>query len=790
MERRVFHRKLTAILSADVAGYGRLMQNDEAATVRTLQAYKQIFSDFIEQHSGRVVDAPGDNLLAEFASVVDAVECAVEVQKELHARNAELPDHRKMLYRMGVNLGDVIEEGDRIYGDGVNIAARLESIGAPGGLFISKSAFDQVETKLPLVFEYIGEQSVKNVAKPVGVYRVVLWPAEERKKARPIAKGSRRKLLVYALAGVLLLLLSGGAVRYFTLKTDRAPIAPAAETEQPKAVSPPAESPKEKPAIAVLPFINLSGDPQQDFFGDGIAEDIITDLSKLSGLIVIASSTSSIYKGRTANVKQVGRDLGVAYLLDGSVRKAGTQMRINAQLIDASNGQQLWAERYDGKMDDVFALQDNITRKIILALEMKLTPSEEKAVADKGTKNLEAYDAYLKGLQSYRLLTAESLADARENLEKAVNLDPEFSKAYAALAGVYWRAGQFVGLQRGLDLKDVYSVHMAILKAHDFLKKAMKKPTALAYGLKSQIYLCRFLHDEALETIERALAMEPNDPDLYAWKSNILWFMGKNNEALESAMTAQRLDPNNPALYQFHLGSAYLPDGDLKKGLSLLDWARSLNPELGAAALRQSIVYAMLGRDDQAHEALQIFQESRAPGAPLNLRVLMAGFSFANPETSGRFSAALVKAGVPDNRVDHCRLSRDTLLKGGEIRALLPGRRIIGISPITGEPFSCEWGKGGDFKYSRGAYQENGKYWIEDEVLFAQFDKRFDRLPLGSTIFKNPLGRKEDKNEYLMLVDVGIIVPFAVVKDETGSESRPKLQAGVNPAADSFANMN
>jgi adenylate cyclase len=205
MERRGFHRKLTAILSADVAGYGRLMQNDEAATVRTLQAYKQIFSELIEQHSGRVVDAPGDNLLAEFASVVDAVECAVEVQKELRARNAELPDHRKMLYRMGVNLGDVIEEGDRIYGDGVNIAARLESIGEPGGLFISKTAFDQVETKLPLVFDYVGEQSVKNVAKPVGVYRVVLWPDEERKKARPIAKGSRRKPLVYALAAVLLL---------------------------------------------------------------------------------------------------------------------------------------------------------------------------------------------------------------------------------------------------------------------------------------------------------------------------------------------------------------------------------------------------------------------------------------------------------------------------------------------------------------------------------------------------------------------------------------------------------
>jgi adenylate cyclase len=775
-----FKRKLSAILSADVAGYGRLMQDDEAATVKTLQVYKQILSDLIKQNSGRVVDAPGDNLLAEFASVVDAVECAAEVQKELRTRNAELPDHRKMRYRIGVNLGDVIQEGDRIYGDGVNIAARLESLSEPGGLCISKMAFDQVETKLRFVFEYIGERSVKNIAKPVGIYRVVLWPEEEEKKpGGPIAKVFHRKRLANALATILALLVGGVAVWRLALKTDSLPVvlvAPPAKTEGQKAVSPRVEKTKEKPAIAVLPFINLSGDPQQDFFGDGIAEDIITDLSKLGGLIVIASSTSSIYKGRTSNIKKVGQELGVAYLLDGSVRKAGNQMRINAQLIDASNGQQLWAERYDGKMDDVFALQDNITRKILLALEMKLTPSEEKSVTDKGTKNVEAYDAFLKGLQSYRVLTAESLADARVNLEKAVQLDPEFSKAYAALAVVYWRAGQFAGLQKGLDLDDVYSVHVATLKAHAFLKKAMKKPTALAYGLMSQIYLHRFLHDKALEMIERALALEPNDPDLYAWRSNILWFTGKNKQAIESANKALRLDPNNPALYQFYLGSAYAPDGDLKKGLSLLDWARSLNPELGAVALRQSIIYAMLGRNDQARETLQIFQESRVQGAPLNLKVLMAGFAFENPNTTDRFSAALVKAGVPDSDGDHCRPVRNNLLTGREIQGLLDGRRIVGMSPTTGEPFSYEWGKGGEFKFTRGTYQENGKYWVEDDVLFAQFDNKYDHLPLGATIFKNPRGTKENKNEYFMLADIGCIVPFATVDEAIRSESRHKLQ--------------
>jgi adenylate cyclase len=762
MERRGFHRKLTAILSADVAGYSRLMQDDEAATVETLQSYKLIFSNLINQHSGRVIDSPGDNLLAEFASVVHAVQCAVAVQNELQACNAELPDNRKMHFRIGVNLGDVIEEGDRIYGDGVNIAARLENIAEPGGLCISKTAFDHIETKLPLVYEYLGEKPVKNIAKPVGVYRVALGPgAREKKDGEGQLKRAGRKPLAYAFAAVLVLLLAGAAIWQFASKPGPAPVV---KTDQPKTASPTSD----KPSIAVLPFINMSGDPQQEPFGDGIAEDIITDLSKLAGLVVIAGSTSSTYKGKTANVQQVGRDLGVRYLLEGSVRKAGDQMRINTQLIDTSNGQHLWAERYDGKMDDVFALQDNITRKIISALALKLTASEEKAVADKGTKNIQAYDEFLKGWQNYRLLTTEGFTEAKVHLEKAVEVDPEFCRAYAALAILYWRAGQFAGLQAGLGLTDLDSVSVAILKSHRLLKKAMKKPTALAYGLMSQIYLYRFLHDKALAAIERAIAMDPNDPDLHAWMSNILWFMGENSEAIESAKKAQRLDPNNPALYQFHLGSAYAPDGDLKKSLSLLEWSRMLNPELGPAALRQSIVYALQGRDEQARDTLQVFQESRAPGASLSLKVLMAGFPFADHKTSDRFATALVKAGVPDNRADHCRLSRNNLLSGQEIGSLLTGRRITGIEASTGEQFWFEWAKNGELKFTRGAYRESGKYWVEEDILFAQFDKRYDGLPLGSTIFRNPAGTREDKNEYFILLDLGAIVPFEMVEDELG----------------------
>ena len=394
----------------------------------------------------------------------------------------------------------------------------------------------------------------------------------------------------------------------------------------------------------------------------------------------------------------------MAYLLDGSVRKVGTQMRINAQLIDAANGQQLWAERYDGRLDDVFALQDNITRKIILALEMKLTVQRRKSRRGQG-------DPKPGSLRRLSQRSAELPApDGRIPRRRKANLEkPCSSTRSSATPMPRWRwctgVRAVCRASREASISTTsYSVRLATLKAHDFLKKAMKKPTALAYGLMSQIHLHRFLHDKALDAIDRALAMEPNDPDLYAWRSNILWFMGKSDEALESAKTAQRLDPNNPSLYQFHLGSAYIPDVDLKKGLSLLDWALSLNPELGAAALRQSIVYAM---QDATIRRARRCRFSRNPGlqGPRSiLKVLMAGFSFANPETSDRFSTALVKAGVPDHRADHCRLARDTLLKGREIKALLAGRRIVGISPTTGEPFACEWGKGGDFKYSRGAY--------------------------------------------------------------------------------------
>jgi adenylate cyclase len=356
-------RKLTALLSADVKGYSRLMGEDEEATIRTLTAYRAAMTTRIQQQRGRVVDSPGDNLLAEFASVVDAVRCAVEIQQALKAQNAALPDHRQMEFRIGINLGDVVIEGERLYGDGVNIAARVESLAEPGGICISGTVYEHVENKLALTYEYLGEQSVKNMAKPVRVWRIRgeeakgqqskvngQKPQVERQKERRVGIAKR------AWVGAGLALMVGGivTVRYLSHQ----PLSShdsALLTQEAQALPLP-----DKPSIVVLPFVNMSEDPKQDYFSDGITEDLTTALSQIASLFVIARNSAFTYKGKAVKVQDVGRELGVRYVLEGSVRRANEQVRITAQLIDATTETPLWAARYDRPLKDIFALQDEI----------------------------------------------------------------------------------------------------------------------------------------------------------------------------------------------------------------------------------------------------------------------------------------------------------------------------------------------------------------------------------------------------------------------------------------------
>jgi len=380
MAQEGFKRKLTAILSADVVGYSRLMGEDEGTTVRTLKTYQETITNLIQQHHGRVIDSPGDNLLSEFASVVDAVESAVKIQKKLKSKNSELPENQRMAFRIGINIGDVIEEGERIYGDGVNIAARLESMAASGGICISGPTFDQVENKLDLNFDYFGEQVVKNIKKPIRVYQVRM---------------------------------EDDAIVVKTSKDLKLP---------------------EMPSIAVLPFANISIDPEQEYFCDGITEEIITGLATVPQLFVIARNSSFTYKGKSVKVQQVGEELGVKYVLEGSVRKSSNQIRITAQLINAKTGDHLWAERYDRELSDIFALQDEITMKIVTALQVKLTVGEQARLWARKTNNLDAFLKYLAARSLYAHGKIDNYALVRQIAQEAIDFDEMYSDPYVLIA--------------------------------------------------------------------------------------------------------------------------------------------------------------------------------------------------------------------------------------------------------------------------------------------------------------------------------------------------------------------
>ena len=383
-------RKLAAILAADVVGYSRLMGADEEGTLERLKAHRRELVDpEITRHRGRVVKTTGDGILIEFASVVDAVRCAIEVQRGMVARNSDVPDEKRIEFRAGINLGDIIIDGDDIHGDGVNIAARLEGIAEPGGIFISESSYQQVRDKLAIEFEDMGEQQLKNIARPVRVYRVPIGGIEP--KERP----------VLALP--------------------------------------------DKPSIAVLPFQNLSADPEQEYFADGMVEDIITALSRFKSLFVIARNSSFTYKGKTVDIKQVGRDLGVRYVLEGSVRKAGGRVRITGQLIDCETGAHLWADRFDGSPEDIFDLQDQVTEKVAGVLVPKVEQAEIARAKRKASSNLDAYDCYLRGLAFSQPVTREGDNEALSLFYRAIELDPDFAVAYGRAAWIYINRKRMAG---------------------------------------------------------------------------------------------------------------------------------------------------------------------------------------------------------------------------------------------------------------------------------------------------------------------------------------------------------
>ncbi len=635
-------RKLTAILSADVKGYSRLMGEDEKGTVRTLNAYKEVMTELIQHRHGRVVDAPGDNVLAEFASVVDAVECAVEIQKELKTRNAELPENRKMEFRIGVNLGDVIEDGEQILGDGVNIAARLESLSGAGGICISGTAFDQVRNKLELGYDYLGEQSVKNIALPIRVYKVLMEP-EAAGKVIGEKKAKSRQWQRATIGLVVAVIVVVAAVAIWRLYFRTPPPLDIASKEKMAYPLP------DKPSIAVLPFVNMGGDPEQAYFADGMTEDLITDLSKVAGLFVIARNSTFVYKGKATDVREVAKTLGVRYVLEGSVRRSGAQVRVNAQLIDATTGGHVWADRYDGDLKNIFAFQDKVTRNVVTALAVELTKDDRERVARKGTENAEAYDVFLKGWQHYLRQTPEDFRAAIVQFKKAVELDPKYGRAYAALAATYWEA-----YRRYWDVALGFSrSRETYFQAEQFLAKAMRDPTPLAHQVASAMLLHTQQHDEAIAEAKRAIASDPNDADGYVALANALSFTGKPSEALELVGRAIRLNPHYPPYYLYQLGLAQFAMNRLDVAAQSLERALTLNRDDYWSQRLLLTTYGLLGRRADAGKLLETIKRNEKRGwiasmDPLTIRASTYWYPFAERTDVDRFAEGLRKAGVAE----------------------------------------------------------------------------------------------------------------------------------------------
>ncbi len=586
-------RRLTTILAADVVGYSRLMGEDEAGTLAALKAHREAaINPKIAAHSGRIVKLMGDGILAEFGSVVEAVECAVEIQGTMAERNAAVPEERRIQFRIGINVGDVIVEGDDIYGDGVNIAARLEGLADPGGIWVARNVFNQVKGKIDTVFEDLGEKEVKNIAEPVQVYRVSLSLPETA-----------------------------------ALKTDK---------------TAPTLALPDKPSIAVLPFDNMSGDPDQAYFSDGITEDMITELARFRSLFVIARNSSFAFRDRAVDVAEVGRQLGVQYVVEGSVCKAGNRVRVTAQLIDAATANHIWAERYDRDLDDIFAVQDEVVRTVVATLAGRLDQAGRESAEQKPPSNLRAYDFFLRGRDQFLHMTCGDNRNAREMFAKAIELDPGYAPAYAGLAKsnfLDWYGGWSADLQASFQQGVALAEKSVALDDTD-----SRTHTALGWArLASRDY------DHARFHLERALALNPSDTRAIVHFARYLMCTGEPGEAIGQLGDADRLNPFGKHGWQ--KGMTYYTVRDYDAAIQALT---SLRDPIALVRVWLAACYAQAGREDEARaEARKCDETAQAEAAETGVSHDIPWTRFApercpyrNSDDTDHLAEGLRKAGL------------------------------------------------------------------------------------------------------------------------------------------------
>src|SRR5262245_13417674 len=578
-------RRLTAIFAADVAGYSRLVGVDEEGTIDRLGAHRrELIEPKIAEHQGRIVKTTGDGILAEFASPVRAVRCAIEMQHGMSDRNVDVPAQQRIEFRIGINLGDVIveEDGD-LYGDGVNVAARLENIAEPGAVYVSRAVRDFILDKPEIVVEDLGDRSLKNIAKPVHVFRIGL---------------------------------------------------PDATSAMTRAAPPPAPA---KPSIAVLPFANMSSDAEQEYFSDGITEDLITDLSKVSGLFVIARNSCFAYKGRPVKVQEIGRDLGVRFVLEGSVRKVGNRVRITAQLIDAGSGGHLWAERFDRELTDIFATQDEVVEKIVGTLAVTLTQGEERRLRGRGTGNLEAYECWLRARETFWRDTRESVGQARAMYRRAIELDRHFAAPPAglALAAVSDYASDWAP-----------DASQALGEAEGWARRAVElnDQEPLSHMALGAVLLWRRDHEGALAAFRRMIDLDPNFAQGHAATGLALTYAGRASDALERIAMAMRLDPHYSDMLLHFLAQANFSLGKYEIAAQQLVDRIARNPGTDASRMLLASCYGHLGRADEARAA---WAELLKVNPDFSLMQRARVLPYKNADDFQRIADGLAKASLP-----------------------------------------------------------------------------------------------------------------------------------------------
>ena len=588
-EGQVVERKLAAIFAADIAEYSRLMGLDEVGTLRRLQAYRAILDPLISAHRGRIFNTAGDSVVADFASAVDAVECAVAVQHAIKKENENRPADERMWFRIGVHLGDVLVDGSNLFGDGVNIAARLQALAAPGGICLSGAVRDQIGTRLPVAFTALGEQRVKNIAQPVRAFRVA--GAGDRVRPTLVVGRRRRALRAGMLAPALLLLIAAAGAAWWLWPGQRSEPRPAPAISS---VTQPNTAPRL--SIVVLPFTNRSNDPQQEYFADGITEDLTTDVARIQGSMVIARNTAFTYKGKAVDAKQIGRELGVRYVLEGSVQRAGNQVRINAQLVDTETGAQIWGDRFDRDAADLFALQNEITARIARALQSQLAIAE----ARRPTDHPDALDYILRGRAVLtRPISKENSDEAVTLFETALAFDPKSADAATWLAATL--AFRVTDEMSDFPDEDLHRAEKLVAQA-----LAASPNSALAHYVKGQVLFAQSRCGEAIPEYERAISLDRSRAPAYARLGWCKFLTGSADQAIPYFEEAIHLSPHEPAIAPWYgrMGVIYLLQSHTDEAIGWLEKANSENARLAFVHAYLAAGYALKGETERARSEL------------------------------------------------------------------------------------------------------------------------------------------------------------------------------------------